>query len=119
MSDPLTRLIVVTAAALAVALVWYWSRRRAGPARSLRSTGLGPGTYLFSSETCVDCSSARERLDGALGSDGYQELAWEAHRALFDALGIDQVPSTLVVDGNGKGRWHLGVPVEKLEPGNP
>jgi hypothetical protein len=119
MDDPTIRLLVVAAAALMVVLVAARARRRTGSTRSLRRTGLDPGVYLFSSDRCLDCSVARERLDAALGPGSYFELTWEEQPEVFEALGITQAPSTLVVTASGRGTWHPGVPPELSKSGNP
>ncbi len=117
MDDPLLRLAVVSAAAGSVAF-WAWWRRRRLTSRSWRAipaTGLEPGTYLFTSLTCGDCSVARDRF----GQLPFTEITWEDRPEMFQELGINQVPSTLIVLDDGTGTWHRGVTGQVLKTRNP
>jgi hypothetical protein len=107
-------LIVGGAVGLVVLVSWLSRRRRAG--KSLSATGLDPGVYLFTSRTCGDCETARERLAGRLGTDAFQEVEWEVSPGLFTELAINRVPSTLVVRADGSGVWAEGVPAELGNP---
>lgn len=120
MNDITTRLVVVAACAVLVALVWWLARRRSvAVSRSLGQTGLPAGVYLLSSMDCVECSAARDIITELVGVDGFREVAWETQPGLFEELGVGQVPSTMVVTEGGAARWYPGVPAEKLRPGNP
>ncbi|HKY14385.1 MAG TPA: hypothetical protein VJM33_05635, partial [Microthrixaceae bacterium] len=57
---------------------------------------------VFTSDTCGTCQGVWERTR-PLASDAVavQELEYGAERALHDRYGIDTVPATLVVDGQG------------------
>jgi hypothetical protein len=94
-------LIVGGAVGLVVLVSWLSRRRRTG--RSLSATGLDPGVYLFTSRTCGDCATARERLAERLGRDAFREVEWESS-------------STLVVAADGSGVWAEGVPSELGNP---
>ena len=76
------------------------ARAARGP-RKIIATGLKEGIYLFSSSTCPDCATARKYLEGKLGDDGFEERSWEIEPALFDRIGVDAVPATLIVDHEG------------------
>jgi hypothetical protein len=96
--------------ALAVAaLVSYAQRRRSRrPYRSVETPDLGAGIYLFSSATCSTCETARNRLEERVGSGRYRELVWEEDAELFGSLGVDAVPTVLVVEAGGRGRLYVG-----------
>ncbi|HEX6946804.1 MAG TPA: hypothetical protein VF246_05600 [Acidimicrobiia bacterium] len=114
MDDLILRLVIVGGAALAVAIYALVARRfRTRTRRRIASTGLTPGTYLFTSAGCEECARARQLLDQRVGVGGYSEIAWESEPRVFDRLGVRAVPSTLVVAEDGSGLWHAGV------PGNP
>lgn len=114
MDDPVVRLVIVLGAGLIVLGVW-WYRKNRTPGRRISDTGLEPGLYLFSSETCLDCATARERL----GSTPYVDITWETRPAEFERLGIWDVPSVLVVSVSGSGTWHRGVPSRVVKHRNP
>jgi len=105
MDEPIVRLALVMGAGLLVLVVWL-SRRSRVPGRRIVDTGFAPGLYLFSSRTCNDCATARQRLAGV----AFTEIAWEEEPQTFERLGIADVPSTLVVSANGSGTWYRGVP---------
>lgn len=110
MDDLVVRIAVVTSVALAVAVVLALMRRRGAAPRRIPSSGLAPGTYLFTSASCDECDIARRRLDRLIGEENYTELAWEADPAVFGRLGVDEAPSTLFVRPDGSGIWQRGVP---------
>jgi hypothetical protein len=108
MSDGLTRLAIVMGAVAVAALVTLalrWPRRRGE-----RVGGIAPGIYLFSSTTCADCAVARSRLVGELGADGFIEVDWETQPDLFARMGIDVVPTTLLVRSDSSSDRMAGDP---------
>ena len=103
--------LVIAAAAVAIRL--YVLRR---PRRRMKATGLGPGIYLFTSKSCLDCAPVRERL--AERTD-FREIAWEDQPEVFERLGVEMVPATLVVEEDDSGwLWH-GEPPEMISARNP
>lgn len=115
MSEVWLRLALVTAGivvALGVALVL---RRPVADPVTTNAAGLGPGVYLFSSATCVDCAAARARLVDALGPTGFVEIDWEDDPGRFAELLIDAVPCTLIVSEEGMATRFPGMPDRALE----
>lgn len=111
MDDLTTRLVVVGVTVVAVVVLSLVLRHlRSRPRRSIATTGLRPGTYLFTSAGCEECDRARRLLADRSGVGGFVEVAWERDPAVFDRLGVDAVPSTLIVAENGSGVWHAGIP---------
>jgi hypothetical protein len=110
---------IVAGALLVIALIVALMRRN--PARRVvgSSGDLTPGIYLFTSGTCADCVSARERLVEMLGPSGFREIEWEHDPDSFARAGIDVVPSTLVVGVDGSATSFPGVPDEAVERLNP
>lgn len=115
MSEPWIRALMVAIGVLAALAVVYLLRRRTGGALATGSGGLGPGLYLFTSETCVDCMTARARLLEDLGRDGFVEIRWEDRPELFAAMGIDVVPCTVVVSAEGDAVRYPGPPDRALD----
>lgn len=107
----------VVAGALAVAgvvvAIQRWRDRR--PMRNVGDTGLSPGVYLFTSAECESCLRARESLDSELGPAGYREIVWNHEADLFDSIGVDAVPTVLVVSQDGQGRLYPGQPDAVLD----
>lgn len=90
------------------------------PVETIAHTGLRRGVYLFSSSGCATCRQARERLQATLGASGYVEFSWEKHAEQFHQVGVDAVPSVLLVGEDGGGRLYPGQPERALldlEPG--
>lgn len=112
MDDVATRAIAVVGVLGVVAVVVLTLRMvdRRGRRGRLAATGLTPGIYLFTSNTCTECSPAREALEARLGKGGYVEVAWETERGVFERLGIDEVPCSLVVDDSGSASVWPGPP---------
>jgi hypothetical protein len=111
MSDLLTRLVLIAGVlAVAAAAALVIRARARGGARQIKATGFAPGVYLFTSSTCPDCGSARRVLIDELGDRGFEEIEWERDPRVFDRLGIDAVPATIVVDESGKGTVWPGSP---------
>lgn len=103
------RLIVVGAVMVMVVVAAVLARRRGTnpvPVKTLANTGLAAGTYLFSSAGCQSCQPVRARLQAS--GHPFEELSWEEHPEVYARLSIDAVPSTLVVDASGRGRWYRG-----------
>lgn len=114
MSDLWLRIAIVAGAVLIIALVVAIMRRNP-VRRAIGSSGdLAPGIYLFTSATCADCTPSRERLVEQLGAGGFQEIEWEQDPESFARLGIDVVPTTLVVGMDGSASSYPGVPDEAL-----
>jgi hypothetical protein len=119
MSEVWLRLALVAAGivvALGVALVL---RRPVVHRVTTKAAGLGPGVYLFSSSTCVDCVAARARLVDALGPTGFVEIDWEDDPGPFAEFGIDAVPCTVIVTGEGMSTRFPGMPDRALEELSP
>lgn len=119
MSDLALRLSLILGA-LVVSFVVVAAIRRARQRPVLIDPGkLGPGVYLFSSTSCLDCLPARSKLVETLGDRGFVELMWEREPDTFLELGIDAVPATVVVGDDGVARLFAGMPVEALKTLNP
>jgi len=105
--------MVVTAflIAVGVAMARRESRR---PVRAIPTGDLATGVYLFTSEGCATCDSARSKLIDSVGEGEYTELVWEREPERFDALAVDAVPSVLIVDQTGHGRLYPGHPRRAL-----
>lgn len=104
-------------AALVVAVVIVVALLRRFPRTSVRTIntpGLEPGVYLFTSGGCGTCAGARETLVGR-GVE-FTELTWDEDPEVFRRLGMDAVPSVVVVAA-GRGRWWRGG-VPRQIPGN-
>lgn len=114
MDEVLIRLAIVVGSLVVVGAAVALARWRSKAPRRLSETGLEPGVYLFTSETCPDCAPARETLLSALGSDGFTELRWEDQSEVFKRLGIREVPATLAVETSGDGRLWPGQPDRML-----
>lgn len=104
------RLAVVAIAAGVVALVVAFARYRRRPSVSVvEVSSLDPGLYLFTSSECSTCERARERLE-SFALD-FEEISWQRASAVFERVGIDAVPSLLLVSPPGEGRlWRGRVP---------
>lgn len=115
--DETTLRLVLIGSSLAVALGVVGVLRSRGDrrVRRLRVASLDPGVYLFTSATCAECEPARRRMVELRGEGGYVELGWEGRPELFTELGVDQVPSTLVVGGDGRARLYPGVPARLVD----
>ena len=120
MSDPLVRLGLVLGVLMASFAVAALVRRRARlEPGSVHPTNLAPGVYLFSSHDCVDCPKARRELQEALAGGSFVEIGWEESPSTFRALGVDVVPTTVIVDHDGSAILNPGVPaavIRRLSP---
>jgi hypothetical protein len=115
MDETWARLGLISGALLIAGLAAMALQRRSRrPVRSVVVGDLLPGVYLLSSATCPACGNARRKLDARLGSGNFTELTWEGDRERFESLGVDVVPSVLVVDGAGRGRLFQGQPEPAL-----
>ncbi len=110
----LDRITVVGGALFVVAAVIVLLRWRAKAPRRISATGLEPGIYLFTSQTCPDCGPARETLFRVLGPERVKEIRWEDRPDVFKMLGVKEVPATLVVHEGGRGRIWPGQPDRML-----
>ncbi|MGH8948094.1 MAG: glutaredoxin family protein [Acidimicrobiia bacterium] len=119
MTELWLRLAIVIAAVALSLLIIVMMRRRPGRSETGDVGGLDPAVYLFTSATCVDCAGARARLTDLLGSVGYVEIRWEDEPGLFTRLGVDGVPCTVVVGGDGSASLHPGMPGRALRVLNP
>lgn len=119
MGEIWVRLLLVAGALVVVALVISLTRRRRRSGRVFDAAGLRPGVYLFTSATCADCVAARARLAEGLGVSGFAEIEWEKDPDLFTQVGIELVPSTVVVTPDGTATRYPGIPDRLLERLNP
>ena len=119
MSEVWLRLAIVVGAIALSLLIVVMTRRRRARSETSDGRGLDPGVYLFTSATCADCVEVRARLADMLGSVGYVEIRWEDEPDLFTRLGIDAVPCTVVVGGDGSASFHPGMPDRALRGLNP
>lgn len=100
--------VVVGVLAVAGSIVAIQRRRRRSPERDIAAPRLEPGLYLFSSTACSTCDAARQELVAAVGVAGFSEYVWEEDPGAFSELGIDAVPSVLVMGEGGQGRLYPG-----------
>lgn len=111
MEETLTRLLLIGGfLMISFIAVLLLQRRASRQFRRIDRTGLAPGIHFFSSGTCAECTPARMVLVERLGANGFVEHTWEADSAVLEALGIDAVPATLVVDKAGAGKLWTGMP---------
>lgn len=106
--------LVAGALVVAGAATLILRHRATEPLRLLSTTGLAAGTYLFSSDACSTCRSARDKLVARVGEAGFSEFVWESEPRLFAELGIDAVPAVLLVAENGSGTLYRGQPDRAL-----
>jgi hypothetical protein len=116
MSEVWVRLALILGA-LALALVTTVVLRgmTRGRAIVIAAAGLRPGVYLFSSATCLDCESARAAIDTRMGPGGFVEIKWEEEPGPFHDLGIEAVPTTVIVHDDGSAEVFPGMPDKALE----
>lgn len=120
MSDLTLRLVVVGGVLALVAVVVLVLRfRDRAPSRPVGTVPLDPGIYLFTSATCADCHSARERLQRAIGSERFVEYTWESDPAVFESLSIDRVPCSVTVDEARRGTLWIGQPDRMISAVDP
>ena len=107
----------VLAGSLGVALLVRQRAKRSD--RVIDAGGLAPGIYFFSSSTCETCVGARRDLSRLLGPDAFIEFAWEDTPGVFDELGIEAVPATLIVSDGGHAVLYPGAPARLPGVGGP
>lgn len=98
-------LIVAALVVIVVIVVGLLRRFPRSSARTIDAAGLDPGVYLFTSGGCGTCDGARETLVGR-GVE-FTEVTWDDDPDVFQRLGMDAVPSVVVVN-EGRGRWWRG-----------
>ncbi len=115
MDETLLRVGLVSGALSVAAMAALIQRARAKDlARHAEAGRLAPGIYLFTSRSCADCGPARTMLAERLGDAGFREFAWESHPEIFDDMGIDAVPATVVVDPRSRATVYPGLPTGAL-----
>lgn len=116
MSEVWVRLAVILGALILalVATVAIRGTTRGRPA-VIDAGGLRPGVYLFSSATCLDCQSARAAIDAGMGPRGFVEIKWEEEPGPFHDLGIEVVPTTVIVSDDGSAEVFPGMPDKALK----
>ena len=92
--------LAILAAAVVAGRLTGRSRTDALPAAP---TDLGPypAVLLFSSDSCASCAPARTVIDSEAGAR-WREHPWEIHPGILGRLRIDSVPTTWVVDADGR-----------------
>jgi hypothetical protein len=120
MNELWVRLALIVGAMVAAFAIMLSMRamRRERPT-AIDPGGLGPGVYLFTSGTCLDCLPAREQITEVLGADGFVEVHWEEEPERFRELGIDEVPATIVVAVDGSAMLFSGMPAGAMKRFNP
>lgn len=108
-------LLVLGLAAVVVLIIFLLRWLPVNRARPVQAPGWEPGVYLLSSEGCDNCGLARAELDRR--SVPYREIVWQHEPAFFNETGVDAVPSVVIVDEAGSGRWWRGG-VPRHLPGN-
>lgn len=108
------RLVIVGALVVLVVVVSALARLRPliRP-RLIDAVDVEPGTYFLTSDGCESCGRAREKLERH--GIAYEEAEWQTRPELFDSLGVDAVPSLVVVDGSGRAHWWRGGVPRRLE----
>lgn len=91
-------LVAILLVVLAVRLIGRW-QRPSHPSIDLGDFGPRPGVVLFTSTDCVNCVQARDVV-GSLGIQA-REVTWELEPAIFERLGVEAVPLTVVIDEAG------------------
>jgi glutaredoxin len=102
MSDPLLGIVVVlTAVAVALGSAWLFRRmeRRRVHQAPLDLTALTSAVTLFSDAVCSRCDAARDALVES-GVD-FEELRFDHHRDLVEAVGVTGVPLIVARDPDG------------------
>lgn len=101
------QILLVVGLAAGVALIIFLLRwLPVNRSRAVVASGWDPGVYLLSSEGCDNCAQARAELDRR--SVRYREIVWQHEPEFFNQTGVDAVPSVVVVDESGSGRWWRG-----------
>lgn len=102
MSDLARILLVVSVAALALALAWWLRRRASRSGVAIDVTGLtaGAGVVIFTKDDCASCVTALALLETA--ALPVRRVRAEDEPEEFEARGITGVPITVVVGGSGR-----------------
>lgn len=111
--------MVVAVLAIAGGLALLLRRSRRPAKRRLDDVDLGAGVYFFSSSTCDTCHAARESLYRMVVPGSLTEYMWEESPDMFEMLGVDVVPATLVVTDHRSAVLYPGVPKTLLGIGDP
>lgn len=114
MDEVWIRVALILAAIGLVLVVASVRHRSVRSPRPVRAESMQAGVYLFASSTCETCDRAREKLDRGIGEDGYTELVWEQDPGPFGELGVEAVPSVVVLGNDGTGRLFPGQPERAL-----
>lgn len=110
MSDPLSRLAVVSVVVIVtVVLAMAVRRGMAVRRRSVQMDLPHSGTVLFVSSGCATCARLQAELAEA-GAADVAVLDWDESPELFLAAGIDRVPTLVRLDPHGAGWMVQGVP---------
>ena len=112
-------LAVVAVGVVAVGVAHQIRSRSTIKPRAWKTTTMSPGVYLFTSSSCADCATAMAALTGYLGAGGFAEIAWETAPDTFSELGVEAVPSTLIVDDARRATLYPGHPERTLEALSP
>lgn len=81
-------------------------RRDHVPSQLDRSDFASPATpwliVVFTSDTCLSCAEMKQKAAVLRSADvAYQEVSWQADRALHERYQIDAVPLLLLADTDG------------------
>lgn len=98
--------LVLALAALVIVLIVVLRRRPVVRGRQIDRSTLPGGVYLLTSDGCDTCERARTTL--TRHQVAYTELTWQKNPELFESLGVDAVPSVLLIDRSGAGTWWRG-----------
>lgn len=98
--------IVIGFSAVVIVVTLVARSRRRFRSRRTPPGVLAPGVYFLTSDGCDTCARARALLDK--NAIPYEELSWQREATTFELLGVDAVPSVVVVVGDGTGRWWRG-----------
>lgn len=96
------RIVLIVAAILLVIavtrLIARW-QRPSHPPIDLGDFGPRPGVVVF---TSTDCANCKEALAVVRSLDvPYREATWELEPAVLEAIGVEAVPLTTVIDDAG------------------
>lgn len=121
MSDDWARVAIVVAVLASAGLgAFLLSRRsRSAPFHPPVAHTTPAGVYLFSSTACAGCESARRTIVERLGPTGFVEIVWEEKPGWFTDLGVEAVPSTLIVTDDGVATVFPGQPGRALRALDP
>ncbi len=103
MNEVLVRLLLLGGLGLVAVGVGLAARRWSRPThRPVDVAGLAdhPGVVLFTFTGCRTCKEALTRVE-ELGAP-LREVTWELEARVFDDLGVEAVPLTVVVDRRGR-----------------